>query len=113
MKTFINYIDEMMAQLKVEEQELISTDRKDEANFIRIKLNICDICKTIYIVSEKKYSGEALKEEYLRQLTRLPENWKISYDKAKENNDVPKIVIEEMKLEVLQQIKAKYEELGE
>ena len=113
MKQFVEYIDDMIAQLKVEEQELIATDRKDEANFFRIKMNIYDICKTVYIVSEKRFNGNALREEYLRQLTRLHENWKISYNKAKENNDVQKIVIEETKLAVLQQIKEKYEELGE
>lgn len=110
MKPFVKYIDDMITELKVEEQELISTDRKDEANFIRIKMNICDICKTVYVVSEKRFNGEALREEYLRQLTRLPENWKISYEKAKEHGDATKIVIEEIKLEVLETIRNSFEE---
>lgn len=54
-----------------------------------------------------------LKEEYARQLTRLPENWKVSYQKAKENGDVQKVLIEETKLEMLQAIKDKFEDLGE
>lgn len=113
MSKYIEYLDETIRELKETEKELVQTDRKDEANIIRIKMNICDIAKTVYNVSVKKNSGAALKEEYLRQLTRLPENWKVSYQKAKENGDVQKILIEETKLEMLQMIKDKFENLGE
>lgn len=112
MSKYIEYLDETVNELKKEEDELINTSRKDEANFIKIKINICDICKTIYNVSEKTNSGVALNEEYIRQLTRLPENWKMSLDKAKEHGDTTKIVIEETKLEMLQILRAKFEELG-
>ena len=112
MSKYIEYLDETVNELKKEEDELINTSRKDEANFIKIKINICDICKTIYNVSVKTNSGVALKEEYIRQLTRLPENWKMSLDKGKEHGDTTKIVIEETKLEMLQILRAKFEELG-
>lgn len=112
MSKYIEYLDETVNELKKEEDELIKTSRKDEANFIKIKINICDICKTIYNVSAKTNSGVALKEEYIRQLTRLLENWKMSLDKAKEHGDTTKIVIEETKLEMLQILRAKFEELG-
>lgn len=113
MSKYIEYLDATIEELKKQEKELVQTNRKDEANFIRIRINICDISKTIYNVSAKKNSGSALKEEYVRQLTRLPENWKVSYQKAKENGDVQKILIEETKLEMLQMIKDKFENLGE
>lgn len=112
MSKYIEYLDETIKELQKQEKELIQTSRKDEANFIRIKINICDICKTIYNVSAKTNSGVALKEEYIKQLTRLPENWKISYEKAKEHGDAQKILIEETKLEMLQIIKEKFEDLG-
>lgn len=113
MSKYIEYLDETIRELKETEKELVQTDRKDEANIIRIKMNICDIAKTIYNVSAKKNSESSLKEEYVRQLTRLPENWKVSYQKAKEHGDVQKILIEETKLEMLQMIKYKFEDLGE
>lgn len=112
MEQYIAYLNETITALQVEEQDLIRSERKDDANFIRIKINICDICRTIYNVSAKTYSGVALKEEYTRQLTRLPENWKISLDKAKEHGDTKKIVVEETKLEMFAEIKQKFEELG-
>ncbi len=112
MENFITYLNKMILTLQEEEKNLITSDRKDEANFIKIKINICDICKTIYNVSMKTNGGVALKQEYLRQLTRLPENWKIALEKAREHNNVQKIVIEETKIEMLEQIKLKFEELG-
>lgn len=60
MENFITYLNETIKILQAEEQHLISTERKDEANFTKIKINICDICRTIYNVSAKKASGEAL-----------------------------------------------------
>ena len=112
MNAYITYLEETIRELQKEEEALILASRKDEANFAKIKINICDICKTIYNVTAKTKNGAALKEEYIRQLTRLPENWKISLEKAKAHDDVEKIVIEETKLEMLQKIVAKFEEAG-
>ena len=112
MSKFLEYLDTTVIELKKDEKERINTNRKDEANFIKIKINICDICKTIYNVSARANSGVALRDEYIRQLTRLPENWKMSLEKAKEHGDAEKVVIEETKLEMLQMIRAKFEELG-
>lgn len=111
MNQFIHYINDTIEQLQKEEQELIQSDRKDEANFVRIKMNICDICKTIYNVTEKRTTPNNLREEYLKQLTRLPENWKISLEKAREHGKVEKIVVEETKLEMLNQILDVFEKI--
>ena len=116
MNEFIAYIDELIEKYQEQENELIAAERKDEANFAKIRINICDICKTLYGASEKIVQAkgvateEAFKEEYLRQLTRLPENWKMSLERAKEHGDSTKIVIEEIKLETLQMIRDKYEQ---
>ena len=74
-------------------------------------MNICDICKTIYNVTEKRTTPDNLREEYLKQLTRLPENWKISLEKAREHEEVEKIVVEETKLEMLKQIIGMFEQI--
>ena len=128
MEDFLRYIDMLIEEYAKQEQELIKAGCKDEANFVKIKINICDICKTLYNVSLKKVSaGKAegvkttddkefksmLKEEYIGLLTKVPANWEASYQKAKEHGDAEKIVIEESKLEVLQRIKNKFLELIE
>lgn len=121
MNEFLTYIDKLVVKYQAEEEMLIKMDRKDEANFAKIRVNICEICKTLYGASMKMAQSrerenvdinEAFKEEYFRQLTRLLENWKISYEKAKEHGDASKIVIEEIKLETLQMVLDKYELLN-
>lgn len=112
MNEYINFLDETIEGLKKEEEKLIRANRKDEANFVRVKSNICDICRTMYQVSAKSKSGEELKAEYIRKLTKLPENWKISLEKAREHGDIEKIIVEETKLEILQRLKTKFEETG-
>ena len=112
MNGYTKYLNETIATLKEEEAALVEENRKDEANFIRVKSNICEICKTIYRVSSESKTGEELKEEYLRRLTRLPENWKISLGKAKEHGEIQKVIIEEIKLEMLQELVNKFEEIG-
>ncbi|MBQ8821570.1 MAG: hypothetical protein IJZ82_02925 [Lachnospiraceae bacterium] len=112
MNKYIEYLEDTIKELQKEEEALILASRKDEANFVKIKINICDISKTIYNASAKTNTGDALEAEYLRQLTKLPENWRISLDKAREHGDIQKSVIEEIKLEMLQTIKTKFEELG-
>lgn len=112
MNKYMEFLNETINELQQKEASLIASSRKDEANFLKIKSNICDICKTIYNVHAKTKRGAELKAEYIRQLTRLQENWKISLEKAKEHEDVEKMVIEETKLEMLQRIQVKFEELG-
>ena len=112
MGEYINFLDETIERLKKEEEELVKASRKDEANFIRVKRNICDICKTIYNVVVGLKSGEELREEYIRRLTKFSEDWRISLEKAREHGNIEKIIIEETKLEILQRIKAKFEEIG-
>lgn len=106
---FIEYIDEKICDLKEEEMQLQNTDRKDEANLIKIKINICEICKTLYNVSKKESSEQKAKEFYLQKIENLSFQWKSSMEKAKEFGEVEKTAIEEIKLETLNEIKSKYE----
>ena len=112
MQEFIIYIEESIQKLEQEEQLLASSDRKDEANLLKIRINIFGICKTILNVVAGG-QNPAWKEAYLQKLTQLPQNWKASYEKAKKHNDVEKLVIEEIKLETLEEIKRKFEEICE
>lgn len=105
---FIKYIDDKIKDLKNEKMVLEKTNRKDEANFMKIKINICEICKTLYNISKKEPSSQNAKVFYLQKIEKLSLEWNISKDKAKEHHDIEKAVIEEIKLEVLNEIKQKY-----
>lgn len=137
MEKFITFIDETIEKLRAEEKQLAESHRKDEANLVRIRINIYDVCKTVYgvcarmpakkemgkeemqsvgkwqgfarcdIVSELR--GNAAAEQlYLEKLEALPKNWKESLEKAKVHGDVEKQIIEETKINALEEIKAKF-----
>ena len=108
---FIEYIDNKINELKSEEIQLQSSDRKDEENLTKVKINICEICKTLYNVSKKEPNGQNANEFYLQKLEKLSSEWKNSYEKAQKYGDVEKSVIEELKLGILTEIKTKYREL--
>ena len=110
---FTEYIDKKIQDLKNEEMILEKEERKDEANFIKIKINICEICKILYYVSKKEANAQNVKGFYLQKIEKLSLEWKASKEKAKEHNDIEKMTIEELKLEVLKDMKQKYMEFNE
>ena len=110
---FIEYIDNKIQELKDEEMVLRKENRIDEANFVKIKINICEICKTLYNVSKKGSNGQSAKEFFVQKLEKISGDWNASKDKAKEHNDIEKVIIEELKLEMLNEVKQKYMEFNE
>lgn len=111
MNEFVTYLNNAIDTAQKKEQELIATERKDEANLQKIRANIYGICRTVFEVVSKTKSGEELREEYANKLDNLPKNWVESYEKAKLHNDVAKILIEETKLEVLKEVKSRFQAL--
>ena len=105
---FLEYIDNKIQGLKTEEVQLKNSYRKDEANLTKVKINICEICKTLYNVSQKEPNGQKAREFYLQKLDKLSSEWKASLDIAKEYGDIEKTIIEDIKLEVLHELKCKY-----
>jgi len=142
MEEFIKFIDETIEKLRTEERHLVESNRKDEANLVRIKMNIYDVCKTVYgvcarmpakkemgkeefqttgkwqgiarcgVVSELNGNADTV-QLYLKKLEELPKNWKESLEKAKSHGDVEKQVIEATKINALEEIKAKFLECAQ
>ena len=111
MDKFIAYLDETVEKLEVEKEELYSSDREDEANFVKIKMNICEICKSVYQVVVKQVESDSLKDVYIQRMERISSGWIVAYEKAKEHQDVNRIMIEETKIEMLAQINGRFLEL--
>lgn len=111
MENFINYLNDSIETAQKKEQELISTERKDEANLQKIRANIYDICLTVFQVVSKTKQGKELWKEYESRLDNVSKNWVESYEKAKTYNDVEKILIEETKFQVVNEVKEKLQEL--
>lgn len=90
---------------------LAASDRKDDSNLVKIRINVYGICKSIYSVLINTMKSE-LSRQYLQKLDeQLAQNWKASYIRAKEHDDVKKAVIEEIKLQTLEEIKNKFIEM--
>ena len=106
MNEFTNYLNLAIEAAEKKEQELIVAERKDEANLQKIKANIYGICRTVFGVVYKTSTGEVRKEDYANRLDNISRNWVESYEKAKQHNDVEKILIEEIKLDVIKEVKA-------
>ena len=113
MNHFSKYIDEAVEQLQQEENYLASTDRKDESNLVKIQINGYGICKTIYQVFAKTKAGNVLKDAYLEKLDSLAAGWQEAHEKAKEFDAVEKAVIEEIKLQTIDDIRNHFIELWE
>lgn len=113
MNEFITYIDQTVLELQNKEKELASTDRKDEANLVKVQINVYGICKTVYEVTVKTAGSTDLKEAYLEKMDAIISNWRTSFEKAKMHNDVEKSIIEELKLQVYENVKAKFMEIHE
>lgn len=112
-KEFIDYLEISAAMMVEEEKKLILDERKDEANLIKIKKNIFDIFRTVFlsIMKDKTVDEKNIKMLFTEKMDTIPKNWKISYENAKIHNDVEKIVIEEIKFQTLDLISTKFNEL--
>lgn len=111
MNEFILYLNNAIETAQKKEQELIVTERKDEANLQKIRANIYGICRTVVQVVAKEKSGEELWEDYFKRLDNISKGWVESYEKAKAHQDVEKILIEETKFQVLNEVKEKIQKL--
>ncbi len=115
VKQYTEILNEKKETCKQNCDALTKDSRKDEADLEKIKLNIYDIFNTFIGVtqreiSKKQFNDEDAKyqafcNEYLCSFDKIPESWRIKLEKAKENNDVINIVIEESKLSVASDLK--------
>ena len=112
MNAYINYLSSEIAQLQEQEKLLASSYRKDEANLARIRMNILDICKTVYGVFSQKYAPEVFAINYIAKLDEFERGWKALCEKAEAHDEAGKAAIEQIKLEALLEIRKKFIELG-
>ncbi|NLY48561.1 MAG: hypothetical protein GX059_06015 [Clostridiales bacterium] len=116
---YLAYINEKIAEHDNLHKQYKADDRKDEANLEKIKINIYEIFKTLFINDIKQLQGKNLENikdinmygGYLLRFDTIPVNWKKSLSMAKEHGDIVKQVIEECKLAVANELKEKFLEM--
>ena len=99
---YLAYIDDRIAEHNKIGEQYKADDRKDEADLEKIKANIYEIFRTLFLNDIKQLEGKDLGNnkdigiynEYLHRFDTIPTNWKVALDKAKEHGDITKQVIE-------------------
>ena len=111
---FLDYLDASIQFTQDKEKQLILDDRKDDADHLKVKANIFNVFKTIFIsVTNIVNLEEEIKLLFMNKLETIPDNWKTSYENAKAYNDVEKILIEEIKLHTVDEIQEKFLKIWE
>lgn len=115
IKQYTDLVNNKRDKCKLECNKLTNDNRKDEADLEKIKLNIYDVFTTLVGATQKQILAkkdiedaakyEAFCDAYLKTFDKIPESWRVNLKKAKENNAVINIVIEETKLSVAQELK--------
>lgn len=113
VEPFIAFLEEKEKALQRNEQTLAESDRKDEANMAKIQMNIYGICRTVFEAVLRQYEAGAVKAAYLQKTEQLRDAWKSSLDKAKAHDDVEKSIVEELKLEALEDVRSAFLRIGE
>lgn len=114
---YSEFIANKKKQCTQEYENLKKDDRKDEADHIKVKENIYEIFEVLFkthvnqleklsIIDEEKL--HRLKEDYTKRFETIPKSWIARLELAKEHNDVANIVIEELKLQVVKELKEQF-----
>lgn len=105
------YFEEKIAECSVQKKDLLSDDRRDEANFRQIKSNIYDIFKTILSVAERtKKNDEEIRAFVMSKLSEMAQTWSESGQKADAHGDAQKASIEQIKVETAGEIRKMFEQ---
>ncbi|MCI9232457.1 MAG: hypothetical protein HFH97_06085 [Lachnospiraceae bacterium] len=109
---FISYLDQRTTSVQEDTLRLIADDRRDEANFEKIRANIFQIVKTMLQASARISQEESERVGFLEaKLALFQETWEGYLRKAKEHGDDLKIVQEQTRLEALAEIRDTFQKI--
>lgn len=110
IKHMNQFFDNQIQLCRQQEKNLQEDDRRDEANFQKIKANVYDIFKTILTVAQKVGNGnsQSIKQFFWAKTEQIPASWKAAYEAAKLHDDTENMVIEMIKLDTIQEIRDEF-----
>ena len=107
--TFPSWLTEQMEHCTRRSNELLADQRKDEANFEKIRENIYDVFRTVYNVALRTQPDpEKRNLFFLQKLEEIPTNWQTAYDRASEHDDETRMHLEQLKLDTARAIRERY-----
>ena len=95
---------------------LMEDERKDDADFEKIRGNIYDIFLKMFhfaLRTTQEKDKQAVAEVFYQKLEVIPAAWKVSLAKAKEHDDTAKCYIEELKLDIVEEIRSEFHRIWE
>lgn len=111
-KLFFDFLDTRKSEVLEEAKALMQDDRRDESNVLKAKANIYDIFRALWSASKKMAADEdSFRAAFEQKIVLIPAPWEASLEKAKENNDVTKVMIEEAKLSAVAEVREKVKDL--
>lgn len=110
---FLEFLEERKAECQKQIEQLCADNRRDESNFFRAKLNIYDVCKSVYEAAEKQCSGELEKviKMFPEMVKRIADQWQMSKEVAQQHGDESKVIMETRKLEAVAETLDKFQSL--
>ena len=109
------YFEERISACQAAAAALTADNRKDEAVFEKIRMNVFDIFRTVYNAGAQVSGGNGAKQlEFLRRrLEQIPAGWEKALEAARSHGDSEKILIEELKLGAVAEIRKKMAQWSE
>ena len=108
MEAFVKELQAIAKELRQQAGSFAADRRQDEADLTKIRANIYDICSTIgNVVCKNTVEGER-ETAYLKKLEELPRNWHTALEMAKAHGNSQRVAVEELKLEALDDILARF-----
>ena len=113
IEEFENYMRSSAEEKKQKITEMVRDGRADEARAVRAGLNMYEVMTALFGAALKK-TGEG-EECFSREFHILKDNvtgnWKRNLEAAKEHGDAEKVMIEESKLQTVEEIVRKFDSL--
>ena len=111
-----NWFEEKIAACGRRNAELQADDRTDEAIFEKVKANIYDAMRTWLTVAVRvigKGDEKAVKDFFIARVEQIPASWAAAYEKAKEHNDIARMQTEQVKLDVVREVRTEFDKIWE
>ena len=100
MDEFIEYLSTQIEAGRKETARLEAQGRQDDANFAKVRTNIYKVCRTVTNALKDRPGAGA--EAVRAQLERFEASWNDALEKARTHGDAKGVVVEETKLQALE-----------
>lgn len=109
-----SYFNKKIVACKAEANALELDDRRDEAVFVKVRLNIYDVFRTVFSAAiNNTKTDEQLVSFFRTKMDQIPRSWHASLQLAQQHGDVAKAHIEEIKLDTVTEIRNVFESIWE